>query len=89
MSTVTSVSATLSMVSKTRRIAGLAPTMLLEAEDAVHLLEEPAVVAPEERRLHHAPHDDAQLVVVEGLRQVVGGAELHRLHGDLLRAVAR
>src|SRR5881397_4144984 len=63
------------------------PDDLLEAEGALHLLEEPAVVAAQQHGVHHAAHDQAQLVVVEGLRHVVDGAELHRLHGDLLRAV--
>src|SRR5216117_4194925 len=63
------------------------PDDLLEAERALHLLEEPAVVAAEKHRVHHAADDQPELVVVEGLRHVVDGAELHRLHGDLLRAV--
>ena len=59
----------------------------LAGERALHLLEQAAVIALEPRVLHHAAHQHAQLVVVEGLRQIVGGAVLHRLHGDLLGAV--
>jgi hypothetical protein len=60
---------------------------LLEPVGALHLLEQPAVIAAQQRGLHGAAHDDAQLVVVEGFGQVVGGAELHRLDGGLLRPV--
>jgi hypothetical protein len=71
------------------RHRGTAADDLLEPERALDLGEEAAVVAPEQHVLHHAADDDAQLVVVEGLREVVLGPELHRLHGDLLRAVRR
>ena len=59
----------------------------LEAVGAVHLLEEPAVVAAQQHAFHHAADDHPELVVVERLRDVVRGAELHRLHRGLLRAV--
>src|SRR5207237_1367581 len=49
------------------------------------LLQEPET-APHLHAVEQALHDQLELVVVEGLRDVVGGAQLHRLDGDLLRA---
>ena len=63
------------------------PDDVLEPVRLAHLLEEPAMVAAEQYAFNHAPHDDAQLVVVEGLGHVVRRAQLHRLHRGLLRAV--
>ncbi len=57
---------------------GGAPADDLLGEGALHLLEQAAVIALEPRVLHHAAHEHAELVVVEGLRQIVGRAVLHR-----------
>jgi hypothetical protein len=74
----------LSIVSNTRRIAGLRPTI------------RPAKASwtcSRRRRwsrrsgLHHAANEHAELVVVEGLRQIVDRSVLHRRYGDLLGTV--
>ena len=57
------------------------------AELALDARAQQAVLARELRALERAPDDQADLVVVEGLRDVVLGAELHRLDRDLLAAV--
>src|SRR5438552_1496036 len=56
---------------------------LVRARDL--LLEEPER-APHLHAVEQALHDQLDLVVVEGLGDVVGRAQLHRLDGDLLRA---
>src|SRR5262249_43587135 len=51
------------------------------------LLAEQLQVAPQRDAFQHPLDDQLELVVVERLRQVVRRAGLHRLDGDLLRAV--
>src|SRR4029453_10931717 len=63
------------------------PHDALEPVRLGHLREQPAMIAPQQDAFHDPARDDAQRVVVEGLRDVVGGAELHGLHGRLLGAV--
>src|SRR5438876_2551035 len=65
-----------------RALADQAPEAI-RARDL--LLQEPET-APHLHAVEQALHDQLELVVVEGLRDVVGGAQLHRLDGDLLRA---
>ncbi len=62
---------------------------VLEAQVAIDALEQQPVLALEPRALQRTAHDQADLVVVERLGDVVLGAGLHRLHGDLLVAVRR
>jgi hypothetical protein len=52
-------------------------------------LEQQPVLVLEAPSLEGARHDEADLVVVEGLRHVVLGAGLHRLDRDLLGPVCR
>ena len=52
-------------------------------------LEQHPVLPREAGAIERAGDDEAHLVVVERLRNVVLGARLHRLHGDLLRSVCR
>ena len=77
------------MVSKTRCMPGPEPMIAPCAELALDALEQQTVLALEARALERAADDERMLVVVEGLGDVVLGAGLHRLHGDLLRAVRR
>src|SRR5947199_180246 len=65
-----------------RALADQAPEAI-RARDL--LLQEPER-APHLHAVEQALDDQLELVVVEGLGDVVGGAQLHRLDGDLLRA---
>ena len=60
---------------------------VLEGVLALHALEQLAVLARHARALERALHDQADLLVVERLRDVVLRARLHRLDRDLLGAV--
>src|SRR6266699_2008503 len=57
-----------------------------EAIRARHLLLQEPERAPHLHAVEQALDHQLELVVVEGLRDVVGGAQLHRLDRDLLRA---
>jgi hypothetical protein len=68
---------------------GARADQVLEAEIAGEPRAQPAVLAGEPRAFERASHDEADLVVVERLGNVVLGPELHRLDRDLLAAVRR
>ena len=66
---------------------GALADQLLEVRALRHLLTQQPQIAPQRHAFEHALDDQLELVVVEGLGNVVGGAGLHGLDGDLLRAV--
>ena len=66
---------------------GALADQVLEAIRVRRLLLKQPQIAAQRHALEHALDHQLELVVVERLRHVVGGAELHRLDGDLLRAV--
>src|SRR5262245_46550511 len=63
------------------------PDQALKAMALGDLLAEQLQVAPQRHAFQHPLDDQLELVIVERLRQVVRRAGLHRLDGDLLRAV--
>ena len=87
ISTVRSVSATLRMRLEHGAHRGPAPDQVAHAELSLDARAQHAVLARELGALERAAHDQADLVVVEGLRDVVLRPELHGLDRDLLAAV--
>ena len=80
---VAGLSAIFRMVSKTSTIRGALADDVLEAVLGLELLSEVEVLVAQALALEAVPDDQVDLVELEGLGDVVVGAELHRLDGRL------